>query len=335
MGICESSNKNENEKFINKVKRNNSKIENSEMSDFNVDSENKKVIDSSMKEDPKKTKKLKKILNTCQKLEKYEPSLGNKSETNNINKSISEFSSKITEEEIIIKGEINPECPNKENDFNNKSFMKLVKNNGGIFIDGQSNYQSGQNIPKNLSLADFSKDNISEIKSHISFKTNVKSSKSALTFLNGKYNIKNYQSELTRNKYKNLILRKATLDFHKNFKNDKKSYYSNKTTNPKISLNNYLNGVFNTEVHNNNFQIRNNNTSKLTRQPFNISIYNNLLYKNIYEKDSLISNLNNMTNDSTYDDLKASFISIPKNDERIPEDDLNIGENSEEISNLS
>ena len=64
-------------------------------------------------------------------------------------------------------------------------------------------------------------------------------------------------------------------------------------------------------------------------------VNNNLFYKNIYEKDSLVSNLNNVTNDSTNEDLMGSFISIPKNDDWIPEDDLNIGENIDDISNLS
>ena len=338
MGICESDNKKDNEKFIDKVNRNNSLIENSEISEFQGESLNKKMLGFSKNEEPQKTKDSKKISNACPKLEKYERSFGKKSETNNINQTGSEYSSKVSEEEIIIKGEINPDCPNKEKDFNNKSFMKLVKNNGGIIIneDGQSNSQIGKNSPRNLHLADFGKDNISEIKSHISFQTNPKSAKSALIFLNGKINIKNYPSELSRNKYKNAIMKKCTLDFHKSFHSDKKSCYSNKTINPKINLSNYLNGVFNTELHNNNYQIRNNHTSKLKSQPFSIGIYKNLRYNNnIYEKDSLISNFNNMTNDSTNDDLMGSFISIPKNDERIPEHDLNLGENSEEVSNLS
>ena len=50
------------------------------------------------------------------------------------NKTASIFSSGQTEEELIIRGEINKNCKNKEEDFDNISFKKLVKNNGGIII---------------------------------------------------------------------------------------------------------------------------------------------------------------------------------------------------------
>ena len=79
-----------------------------------------------------------KTLQTIQKpeLEKYERSMfisGKRSEYSQYNKT-SIFSSGKTEEEIIIRGEINKEAKNKEEDFVNNSFKQLVQNNGGIII---------------------------------------------------------------------------------------------------------------------------------------------------------------------------------------------------------
>ena len=71
-------------------------------------------------------------------LAKYEPSMfysGKRSEFSHLNnKTASIFSTGQTEEEVIIRGEINKNCQNKEEDFDNNSFKKLVKNNGGIVI---------------------------------------------------------------------------------------------------------------------------------------------------------------------------------------------------------
>ena len=69
-------------------------------------------------------------------LEKYEPSLAKTSELSNSNLGKSEILSKSNEDEIIIRGQINANCYNKENDFDNPSFMKLVKNNGGKVFKG-------------------------------------------------------------------------------------------------------------------------------------------------------------------------------------------------------
>ena len=105
-------------------------------------------------------------------LMKYERSLfvsGKRSEYSHYNKT-SVFSSGTTEEELIIKGEINKDAKNKEEDFDNNSFKKLVKNNGGIVIkniDNISNIGSSQGV--NSSIFDFGKETISEIKSKHSF----------------------------------------------------------------------------------------------------------------------------------------------------------------------
>lgn len=85
---------------------------------------------------------------------------------NNNNKTkTSMFSSGRSEEEIIIRGEINKEARNKEEDFANNSFKKLVKNKGGIIIkneDFNSNYCESH---RTNSIFDLGKENISEIHS--------------------------------------------------------------------------------------------------------------------------------------------------------------------------
>jgi hypothetical protein len=76
--------------------------------------------------------------NKCPDLDKYERSMfisGKKSEYSQFNnKTVSVFSVEKTEEEVIVKGEINKECKNKEEDFDNNSFKNLIKDNGGIVI---------------------------------------------------------------------------------------------------------------------------------------------------------------------------------------------------------
>ena len=85
---------------------------------------------------------------------------------NNNNKTkTSMFSSGRSEEEIIIRGEINKEARNKDEDFANNSFKKLVKNKGGIIIKNEelnSNYCESH---KTNSIFDLGKENISEIHS--------------------------------------------------------------------------------------------------------------------------------------------------------------------------
>ena len=68
---------------------------------------------------------------------------GKKSEYSQFNnKTVSAFSAEKTEEEVIVKGEINKECKNKEEDFDNNSFKNLIKNNGGIVIKNYDDLSS-------------------------------------------------------------------------------------------------------------------------------------------------------------------------------------------------
>ena len=82
---------------------------------------------------------------------------GKRSEYSHINKT-SVVSSGISEEEIIIKGEINKEAKNKEEDFVNNSFKQEIQNKGGIII---TNGDMNSNIANSRKVSSFG--NISEI----------------------------------------------------------------------------------------------------------------------------------------------------------------------------
>ena len=334
MGICDSKNSENKKSIFSQDKRKNQKIETTDISYSDNYNSNKYNLESSQTSENIKSNEKDNELNNHPELEKYERSMAKKSEISHAIQNGSEFSSKISEEEIIIRGEINKECPNKEKDFDNNSFMRLVKNKGGLIIneDNQSNTKSDKNKLKINYFNAFGKDNISEIKSQISFQTNNKSKNSIVNLINGKINKMDYQSE---NKFTYYSMNQNHLDFNKSLKNDKKSYYSNKTSKPKINLDKYLNGIFNTDynINYNNSHFRKNNLLNSNHQ----YIYNNNIH-NLYQnkKISLISYNNNKSNESTSDDLMGSFISIPQNDERIPECDLKIDENGEDIiSSLS
>lgn len=342
MGICESTNNEKKKNFC----KNRSKTFKSEPEDFHYianDKNNESIIKLSDANICKSQKDLEKKADNCPKLDKYEPSLVKKSEFSNANQAKSEFSSKAIEEEIIIKGEINQMCLNKEKDFDNNSFMKLVKNKGGIILkeDAGSSVKSKNKIKDYAYSNNISKDNISEIKSFKSFQTNSKSLKSTISLINGKKNKNNLILELNKEKSSNNSLKQSIkqrkLNMGLDLRNDYKSKYSTKTNKPKINLNNYLSGVFNSNVnleYNNQSQISNNNSINLNQRNNGIYRTNTLLmHNNIYpnDKESLISGHNNVTNDSTNDELMGSFVDIPKNDERISESDLDIEENPEDI----
>ena len=322
MGICDSSHNNKMNYSSNEYEKDYKQFKKLESSDLEKNSP-KKIKSSSSISKNMSIQNIK--LNICPQLEKYKPSFEKKSEVSYMIPNRSEYSSKITEEEIIIKGEINKECHNKEKDFNNNSFKKLIKNNGGIILneDGQSNTQS--NI-----INDISKENISEINSQFSFGTN----NFRKCSINGKKNKNKLPSEegISKMSYRSMRLRKI-----ENI--DKKSVFSTKTFKNKINLNNYLNTVFsnNDIIINNKIQyIKNNIYNTNQRNPKN-ALYNrfnnNIMHNNVYttEKQSLLSNVNNLTNESTNEELMGSFISIPKNDERIPESDLCFDNNGEDM----
>lgn len=80
-------------------------------------------------------------------------------------KVMSYFSSQ-TEEEVIIRNEVNKKIINKEGDFNNMDFKNLIKKNGGIVVkdnDNMSNVLSYQGINPAFDIGKINK--ASEIKS--------------------------------------------------------------------------------------------------------------------------------------------------------------------------
>ena len=147
MGICDSENNDKNGK-------NNSleepKMPNYENLNFKKQEEQKSYSQKthSIKSNIKYSKSLSNSgneNNKCPGLAKYDSSTyysGKESELSDYNITGSMFSSGQTEEEVIIRGEINKKCKNKEEDFDNNSFKKLVTINGGIILKKSDNYSN-------------------------------------------------------------------------------------------------------------------------------------------------------------------------------------------------
>ena len=105
--------------------------------------------------------------NNKPELEKYDRSVFNSGKmSNEANNTTSVFSSGVSEEEIIVRGEINKEAKNKDKDFMNESFKNLIKNNGGIVIENSEMVNNNNESRKQSSLFDSGKENISEIHSN-------------------------------------------------------------------------------------------------------------------------------------------------------------------------
>ena len=166
MGICESSKEKEKEK-----------PQSQNTSTNNIDSNKNEAKNSSNNEDDNLNGLETHPSSKSQENEIKPPELAKydkdckKSELSYRNgKIISVFSSQ-TEEEVIIRGEVNKDIINKENDFNNKDFKNLVKKNGGIVvkdIDKKSNILSYQGINPALDIG-----KISEIKSIHTFSNGI------------------------------------------------------------------------------------------------------------------------------------------------------------------
>ena len=175
MGICESAHHgkalvSDNSKSCPSENTQKTEGENSNKLDAHSNPENKEENDckSSINQGSENNK--------CPELAKYDRSMycsGKRSEYSHFNnKTMSVFSSGQTEEEVIIRGEINKECKNKEEDFDNNSFMKLVKNNGGIIMKNEDINSNLCSSNGKQPIFDFGKENISEIKSKHTFPLN-------------------------------------------------------------------------------------------------------------------------------------------------------------------
>ena len=172
MGICESAH--HGKSLISE----NQKTLPSENSEKIKDEESSNQVNDSNSQNIKENKQINTVTqqpveNKCPELDKYERSMfisGKRSEYSHFNnKTASVFSNGKTEEEVIIKGEINKDCKNKEEDFDNNSFKNLIKNNGGIVLknDEISSYlSSSRGIPSYFNIGN---EAISEIKSKHTF----------------------------------------------------------------------------------------------------------------------------------------------------------------------
>ena len=128
MGICESSNSD-----IKQTKKD-KELNSPNSKNINQENENINYLEthqsSNNQNDNKISINLEMQNKECPQLAQYERSnfRSDISYTNNNTQSL------MSEEEIIIKGEINKNCKNKDEDFDNSSFKRLIKNNGGIII---------------------------------------------------------------------------------------------------------------------------------------------------------------------------------------------------------
>jgi len=159
------------------------------------------------------------------KLEKYDRSMlvsGKMSEYSQYNKT-SMFSSGKTEEEIIIRGEINKEAKNMEEDFVNNSFKQLVQNNGGIILKkNDMNSLFGRESHITNPLSDLENENISEI--HSKDSCAVGSSSGAMVINSMKSN--RPESYLSSNLSKGLYIPHNTRINSSGYKYNERSYNS-------------------------------------------------------------------------------------------------------------
>ena len=294
-----------------------------------------KYTHSNSKESTKKSEK--------PNLEKYKPSLDKISELSNSNiykSGKSELVSKSNGSELIIKGEINKTCQNKENDIDNPNSMNLVKNNNGVVLNENiDDKRDSNNKKENGILHDFEKDSISDIKSEYSLDENSNGKISLIRALNGKKNENELKSELSGGKFTNYYLAHNTLKLSKINSYENRSKFTTYTMKPKINLNKYLNGLFSDENNKQNgINIIQNTNNKIiyntqTLKPMND--FNKNQTCNIYrDQNSSITNNINKTNDTIKEESSNSLRSVPKMDEKIPECFFYMNPNSDEIISI-
>ena len=149
-------------------------------------------------------------------LMKYERSLfvsGKRSEYSHYNKT-SVFSSGTTEEELIIKGEINKDAKNKEEDFDNNSFKQLIKNTGGIVIKNNDINSNTCESQRTYPLFDLGNENISEIHSKHTIPIGINQNVNSNSLRSN-----NHESCLSSNLSKGININKKELIGNKNGKN--------------------------------------------------------------------------------------------------------------------
>ena len=168
-------------------------------------------------------------------LMKYERSLqfsGKKSDANTLTLT---NSSGQSEEELIIRGEINKNAKNKEEDFANNSFKNEVKNNGGIVIQNDEFDNTLCDSQKTNTFTESGLENISEILSNkkVSNQSKNNSNMSIST-------IKGYNDNLIKRKNNNnlerLIIGQSTQNYNIMQNN-------NRYGNEKLNISNNISGI--------------------------------------------------------------------------------------------
>ena len=168
-------------------------------------------------------------------LMKYERSLqfsGKKSDANTLTLT---NSSGQSEEELIIRGEINKNAKNKEEDFANNSFKNEVKNNGGIVIQNDEFDNTLCDSQKTNTFTESGLENISEILSNkkVSNQSKNNSNMSIST-------IKGYNDNLIKRKNNNNLERLINGQSTQNYNIMQNN---NRYGNEKLNISNNISGI--------------------------------------------------------------------------------------------
>lgn len=170
MGICESANGGKSLANEEIVQKKSPEVDpNDQTFDYKNDNEQSGVRPSFFS----KSEKMENINSLVQEnksnvkpeLAKYDRSVYASGKSNSVVNKTSLMSSGVSEQEIIIKGEINPESKNKDEDFVNSSFKQLVENKGGKIIENGDNNPSES---RKESAFELGKEIFSEINSSVS-----------------------------------------------------------------------------------------------------------------------------------------------------------------------
>ena len=168
-------------------------------------------------------------------LMKYERSLqisGKKSEGNTLTLT---NSSGQSEEELIIRGEINKNAKNKEEDFANNSFKNEVKNHGGIVIQNDAFNNTLCDSQKTSTFTDAGLENISEIFSNKKVATQSRNNSSMSISA-----IKGYNDNLIKRKNNNNLERLINGQSTQNYNIMQNS---GKYGNEKLNISNNISGI--------------------------------------------------------------------------------------------
>ena len=210
------------------------------------------------------------------------------------NNKTSVFSSGVSEEEIIIQGEINKEAKNKEEDFVNASFKKLVQNKGGIIITNKDEKNTNINESrKQSSLFDLGKENISEIKSTVSIPMQNSGIKGSNVIRNSSdFGLSSIKYDNSNDNSKNVII-SGKYDNNGNLIPNNKIPFNGIYNKGKNNVNNNLIGI------NNNISKNNNNNNRIN----NIMKGSNRINISLHESCPRID----------------SYLNVPKNDQPPPD----------------